>query len=222
MSRRIVLVAWVSFFIFALTKTSPVFAGSRDTQYWKTESLAWGFAKNWKMILEEEMYFQDDCSDLYYQHTDLGLIYSGRTKWLDLGFGYRHVLSENKSTWKREERPHISATLKHKWAGYDLSNRSRFECRIREDVEDSWRYRNNMTVKSPWKWTKQEVQPYFTDEFYVDLDKEELNENRMSCGFSFKITEHVGAEIYYMWRRIKSSNKWATHDVVGTRLKLTF
>lgn len=209
------------FFVLMLVRPGLVSAAT-DTQYWKTESLSWSVAKDWKLTLEEEMYFQDDASDFYYQHTDLGVVYSGLTKWLDLGLNYRHVLSESKSVWKREERPHFSATVKFKLGDYALGNRSRFEYRIREDADDFWRYRNNTTVKFPWKWTRHEIQPYFADEFFVDFDQEDINENRQSYGFSFKITKHVGAEIYYMWRRVKSSDKWATNNIIGTRLKLAF
>lgn len=209
-------------FLWMCARPCFVFASGRDTQYWKTESFSWGIAEDWKLTLENEMYFQDDASDFYYQHTDLGVVYSGLFKWLDLGLNYRHVLSKSKSDWNREERPHLNATIKWKWADCALSNRSRFEYRIREDTDDFWRYRNNTTLKFPWKWTRMEIQPYFVDEFFVDFDKEELNENRLSGGFSFKITEHVSAEVYHMWRRLKSGDAWLTYNIIGTRLKMAF
>ncbi|MFH0877741.1 MAG: DUF2490 domain-containing protein [Candidatus Omnitrophota bacterium] len=213
--------AGISILLFMCTRPCSVFA-ARDTQYWKTESFSWGFAEDWKLTLENEMYFQDDCSDFYYQHTDLGVVYSGLAKWLDLGLNYRHVLSESKSNWNREERPHMNATVKWKWLDSAFSNRSRFEYRIKEDADDFWRYRNNTTVRLPWKWTRRQIQPFLSDEFFVDFDKKELNENRLSGGVSLRISEHVSAEVYYTWRRLKSSDVWVTHNIIGTRLKLAF
>jgi hypothetical protein len=66
------------------------------------------------------------------------------------------------------------------------------------------------------------MQPYFADEMFADFLTEQINENRLYTGFSFTFTKNIGLDIFYMWRRIKSSGKWQTNDVLGTNLKLTF
>ncbi len=150
------------------------------------------------------------------------MIYSGLGDWLDLGLNFRHLRDRSSGSWKTEERLHLNATLKFKLKGYDISNRGRFEYRIREKADDFWRYRNKLSVKLPLKITVLEIQPYFADEIFADFDLKEMTENRLYTGFYFKITEFLNAEIFYMWRRIKSSGEWNTHDVLGTRLKFTF
>ena len=59
-----------------------------DFQYWGTGSISCKINKDWKLKLEEEFRFGDDASNFYYQHSDLGVIYSGLAKWIDIGINY--------------------------------------------------------------------------------------------------------------------------------------
>ena len=86
------------------------------------------------LVLEEEFRFGDDGGNFYYQHSDLGLIYSGISDWVDVGINYRHVFLEKDSDWKQENRPHLNATVKCKLLDFSLSNRGRLEYRNREDA----------------------------------------------------------------------------------------
>ncbi len=212
---------FIAFFIFLAG--TYAYAGSSDFQYRNINSVTWKVSKDWKLSLTEEVYFKDDASDFYYEHTELGILYSGFFKWLDVSLNFRHALTESPSNkWKKEEQPGFHATFKFKIKDYDFSDRNRFEYRIREDSDDFWRYRNMVTMRFPLKLTRYNIQPYLSDEFFVDFDKEELNENRAYAGLSFKLSKNWGADLYYLWRRVKSGDKWTTNNILGTRLKLEF
>lgn len=209
--------------VYFFGMSSYAYAKKADFQYWQTDSVSWKAAADWKLTWSEEHYFKDDAGDYYYQEQNIGVIYSGLAKWLDLGLDYKHVIQEiSPNKWKREERPHVNATLKFNLGGYSISDRNRFEYRIREDQTDYWRYRNLLTVKLPVKWTRQEIQPLVSDEIHVDLSHQEVNEIRLMPGFAFKITKNLNAEIVYMWRRVKSSGVWSTNNATWMRLKLEF
>lgn len=173
-------------------------------------------------MLEEEFRFGGDAKDFYYQHSDLGFIYSGFAQWLDLGANYRHIYEKNKGKWFLENQPHLNATLKWKFDEWSLSNRSRFEYRNRQGREDFWRYRDKFTVKIPFKFTKFEIHPYVADEFFYDFDVERVNKNRFFGGFESKLTKNIKADIYYLWESNEKNRNWNDAYVLVTKLTLQF
>ncbi len=197
-------------------------ADDGDFQYWDTEGISWKLGQDWKIELEEEMRLGDNGGNFYYEHLDLGLTYSGLAEWLDLGLNYRQVSEKKSGKWKEENRPHMNATLKWELWDFGFSNRSRFEYRNIEDADNSWRYRNKLTVKLPLKLTKFEIQPYVADEIFYDFDKETLNRNRLYTGFSFKLFKDLKSEIYYLWQSSEKDDKWSDINVLGTKFKMSF
>ncbi len=194
-----------------------------DYQYWNTESISWKLGKEWKAKLEEEFRFGDNASNFYYQHTDLGITYSGLAEWLSLGLNYRHVFEEKNSKWREENRPHLNAAFKWKLFNLPLSNRGRLEYRNREKAEDFWRYRNRFTVKLPFQLTKFQIQPYAADEIFYDFDQETLNRNRFYAGLEFKLWDNLKGDIFYVLERTENnSNKWFDYNILGTKLNFSF
>ena len=172
--------------------------------------------------MEEEFRFGDDADQFYYQHSDLGFTYSGFADWLNIGINYRHIFQEKNDKWVRERRPHLNITLKKKVHDWVLSCRGRFEYRDTQNSNDGWRYRDKFTVKTPFKFSRLEIQPYIADEIFVDFDEEELNQNRLYAGFSFKLLKNLKGEIYYFWQRSKKSDEWIDANILGTKLKFSF
>ena len=107
---------------------SPIAFAAEDSdfEYWNTESMSVKLNEDLKIKLEEEFRLQDNGGNLYYQHSDLGLSYSGLADWLDLGANYRQVFEKKNGEWKEENRPHLNATLKWKLFDCNMSNRARF------------------------------------------------------------------------------------------------
>jgi hypothetical protein len=193
-----------------------------DVQYWNTESISWKFTDDWKAKIEEEFRFGDDMQDFYYHHSDFGLSHSGLAEWLALGVHYRQVFEEKSGVWKQENRPHLNATIKFKLEGLDVSNRSRFEHRDREDADTDWRYRNKSSVTFPIKWTTFEIQPYIAHEIFIDFDAEDFTRNRLYAGLGLKLYKQLTGEIYYLWQSTKSNEDWIDYNILGTKLKVSF
>lgn len=192
-----------------------------DFQYWNTESVSFKIKDDWKFKIEEEFRFGDNVKRFYYQHSDFGITYSGLAKWLDVGVNYRLIFEEKSDKWNTEHRPHFHVTLKHNVEGFSFSDRSRFEYRIKQNSDDSWRYRNKFTIKLP-KFTDFQIRPYVADEIFIDFDHGEFNRNRAYAGIAFKIVKHLSADIFYLLQTSKKDNHWKNYHIIGSKLKLAF
>lgn len=210
------------FFLIFLLSFSCYGFDSGDFQYWNTGSVSWELKDNWKLILEEEFRFGDDAGEFYYQHSDLGLNYSGLATWLDIGVSYRHIFEKNASEWHEENQPSFNATLKWKSFDLDLASRAKFEYRNRELGEEYWRFSDKFTVKLPLKLTRLEIQPYIAEEVLVDFDAEDVNRNRLWAGFSMNLLKGLKAEIFYLWQASKKSGEWSNLNILGTKIKFFF
>ena len=208
--------------IVILIFSSRAFADTDgDFQYWNSESISWEVCRDWNMRLEEEFRFGDHATDFYYQHSDLGMGYSGLGYWLDLGINYRSIFKENDKNWNYENMAHYNATIKYKWQELSFSSRNRFENRFVEDEKNSWRYRNKFTVKLP-KITQFEIQPYIANEIFIDFKEEKLNRNRLYGGIFVKLYKDLKGEIFYLWQTSDKDDHWLDLNVIGSKLKLSF
>ena len=212
----------VSIGLFLLQLTGDIFAyDDGDWQYWNTESIEGNISDRWKIKLEEEFRFGDSAGEFYYQHSDLGLNYK-YSKWFKLGLNYRQIYGKKKGDWEEENRPHINGTVEWTWADFTFTDNNRLEYRVREDKDDYLRYRNKLTVKIPFKWTKFDIQPYVADEVFMDFDEGRFNRNRLYIGAGGKLTKHLKADVFYLWQSSKSGNRWVDYNVIGTKLKIVF
>ncbi len=192
-----------------------------DFQVWNTDTEEFKINKDAKMVVEEEFRWGGSAKDFYYQHYDLGFFYNLQ-KYLNVGAGYRHVLSKPKDKFLVENEPYVTATLLWDISGFKFDDRSRLEYNHFDYKDDTWTYRNKFTVKSPWKFTKLEIQPYVSDEIFILFDDgQRLNKNRATAGLGMDITRNLKGEIYYMLQSSKS-RKWTEANVLGTKLKLAF
>lgn len=203
-----------------------------DFQYWNTEGIEGKISDRWKAGIEAEFRFGDDGGEFFYQHTDLNVTYKV-CDWLDLGAAYRQVWelfsksvdAPGQEDWFTEYRPHLNATLKHVWEGWELSSRNRFELRNYDIAKDDvFRYRNRFSIKSPWKWTVLHINPYIADEIFIQ-ENEDFNRNRFYVGFGLDFGEyiaHLQGDIFYLWQASEKGDEWIDFHVLGTKLKLKF
>ncbi|OIO36602.1 MAG: hypothetical protein AUJ74_01875 [Candidatus Omnitrophica bacterium CG1_02_44_16] len=217
--KQISLVLLVSMFMLV----TKVYAyDDHDLQVWNTDTEEFKVSKDAKAVFEEEFRWGNNADDFYYHHYDAGFFYNLK-KYLNIGGGYRHVYELKKGESKLENEPYITATLLWGLKGFKFEDRSRLEYRHFDYQRDSWRYRNKVTLKLPWKFTKLEIQSYISDEILVGFSKiTELNQNRFSSGLSMNLTKNLKAEIYYILQSAKSSDKCVDTNVLGTKLKIVF
>lgn len=192
-----------------------------DFQIWHTQVQEKEINKEARVTLEEEFRFGDDANDFYYHHYDAGFVYS-LNKNLNLGMNYRQVYEKKKGKFKEENRPHINATLKWDLLGLKFEDRNRLQYRHFDYQGDIWQYRNKFSAKFPWKFTKMEIQPYFADEIFLDLQNKAFTRNRFYSGFAIGLNKNLKGEIYYLLQSGRSANKWVDTNVFGAKVKLIF
>jgi hypothetical protein len=206
--------------LFSIVKLYAYDSG--DFQVWNTETEEFEINQDAKIVFEQEFRWGGSAKEFYYQHYDVGFFYNLQ-KYLNVGGGYRQVLSKSQDKFLIENEPYITATLFWGLAGFKFDDRSRLEYNHFDYKDDTWRYRNKFTVKLPWKFTKFEIQPYLSDEIFILFDdSQRLNMNRFSAGLGMTITKHLKGEIYYMLQDTKNFGKWTDINVLGTKLKLSF
>lgn len=198
-----------------------------DFQFWNTESIKAPITEKVGAYVEGEFRFGDDASEFYYQHIHLEIPIEV-TKWLEVGPAYRQVWelftkSEDEAgqeDWFTEHRPNLNVTLKHKWEGWKLSSRSRFELRYFDiDKENVFRYRNKFTAQSPWKWTKWGINPFIADEIFID-DEDGFIRNRLQVGVGMNIIGNLDGALYYLWQTSEKDPDWIDFNIIGAQLKV--
>jgi len=192
-----------------------------DWQIWSDQKIEVGFDKNWKIWVEEEERFGDNVSTLFYTHTETG-IWGRLTDWLSAGVNYRHIFMKVKGKWKEEYMPNVYGTIGWDLLGLKFDDRNRFEYRIRKYAKGSLRYRNRLTITAPFKWTSLKIQPYVSDEIFIDSQRQRLDQNRFASGLRFRIVEHLDADVHYMWQAIENNDKWTLANIIGLKVQVEF
>lgn len=195
-----------------------------DFQVWNTDVEEIQLKKDLKLVFEQEFRWANNACEFYYQHYDAGLAYALNKTWT-VGGGYRQIYARTalNKPWRAESDPYLFFTYSGELAGFKFDDRSRFEYQYYSFQADTGRYRNKLTVKAPWKFTKLEIQPFVSEEFFIMLGGDQgLNQNRLSAGFAFSIIKNLKAELYYMLLSAKSADLWKDYNVLGTKIKLSF
>lgn len=218
MRKKIFLIIWLT-----LILTSQLYAyDDGDFQVWNTDVEEFKIGKNSKIAFEEEFRWADNANEFYYHHYDAGFFYNLKD-YLNIGGGYRHIFELKKGKFKVENEPYVTATLLWSLKGFKFEDRNRMEYRHFDYQADSWRYRNKITMKLPWKFTRIEIQPSLSDEIFIGFGgTNQFNQNRFSSGLGMNLAKNIKAEIYYMLQSTKSSGKWIGTNILGTKFKITF
>ncbi|MDD5617480.1 MAG: DUF2490 domain-containing protein [Candidatus Omnitrophica bacterium] len=192
-----------------------------DFQIWNTETQEVKLKNNAKIAFEEEFRWADNANDFYYHHYDASMSFQ-LNKNLSLGLGYRQIYEKKNGKFKEENQPNWLATISTDMWGCKLEDRSRLEYRHYDYQADFWQYRNKITVKLPWKFSKLEIQPYLSDEAFLNFNGAAFTKNRFFSGFGMNITKNIKIDLYYLLQNSKSKHKWSKVNAFGTKFKLSF
>lgn len=195
-----------------------------DFQVWNTNAEELQLKKDLKLTFEQEFRWGNNSSEFFYQHYDAGLTYALNQSW-SLGGGYRQIYTRSgrSQPWKTESDPYLFFTFFGELAGFKFDDRSRFEYQYYSFQADTGRYRNKLTVKAPWKFTKLEIQPFVSEELFLMIGGDSgFNQNRLSGGLACSLLKNLKAELYYMLLSSKSAGAWKDSNVLGTKVKFSF
>jgi hypothetical protein len=196
---------------------------SGDLEYWQTTGFGFDINKDFTFTAAEEFRAGRHNGNPYLHNIDLGLVYKGLAGGPDIGLNFKKEYEKDSTgKFRQENRPHVNITFKGKAFDFDTSNRVRLEYRNRENKEDLFRLRNQATVKFPFSFTKLNLQPYIAEEVFINLGENNINQNRLSAGFSSKLSKNVNVGVYYLWKTSKITGGWRDTNVIGTQFKFLF
>lgn len=192
-----------------------------DWNYWSSVSFEHKLDPKTRVIWNPVWRVRDDISETYHLATRQGVGHKVSDS-LDLAAHYFYIQEKNtKGQWVEEDRLELQPTLKWDYAGFNFSDRNRFEYRVVGD-DEKWRYRNLLKIAKPVEINGFSFSPYISNEIFYDLKKEELNQDRASVGFIKKINPHVTLDVYYMVRSDYAGGHWNTTNIAGTSFSISF
>ncbi len=217
-------------FIFSLTLILPtLFSGTcfgstnGNGEYWQTLGFDVDMNKDFKITFRQEVRFGKSGGDSYLHNYDLGLVYKSFGDWIDVGLNFKKEFEKDSSRkFRGENRPNLNIMLKGKLFDLDVSDRLRLEYRDLETKKDVWRFRNKTVLNLPFTLTELNLQPYIADEIFINLGQSSINQNRLSSGFSFKLSSNIKAGIYYLFKSSKQSTGWSDTNVIGSQIVFLF
>lgn len=192
-----------------------------DFQVWHTDFEEKRINDKLKISMEEEFRWGDNAGELCYQHYEPGLTYEVN-KHLDISLKYRQIYDKKGGKFKEENQPNLNVTLKWPFLYCSFDNRARLEYRHFDYQADSWMYRNKLTAKLPFKFTKFEIQPYIADEVFLNFYNTTFTRNRLYAGLGLNLTKNIKTEIYYLLQSTNSSHEWTGVNALGTSIKISF
>ena len=212
------LITWfTSFYAFA----SP--AKDEDFGIWSQNDIETKLSETIKMKAGEDLRFREHAGLSYYD-THAGVSWQV-VKNLALGAEYLQArqtrVKGKKDVWYWEERPRIYVTPQIKIKGFNFENRNLLEFRIKEEADNTLRYRNMTTITTPWKWTRFEFQPYASNELFFETDRNGLVEDRLYSGLRLHIWRGLGGSLYYLRQYSKNAAAvWKESNILGIALKV--
>jgi hypothetical protein len=215
-------------FFLAYLSTLIVFSAAfaydnHDFQVWNTDVEEFKLNKNSKLIFEQEFRWGDNASDFYYQHYDTGYQYIFN-KYVSLGGGFRYIKDKKADKFRDESEPYLAAYTYWDLFGFKFSDRTRIEYRYYDYQVNSWRFRNKLDMKFPWKFTRFEIQPLVADEIFFKFNGIDINENRLYAGLAFTLTKNLKGELTYLLKSNKNPTvcTWTDINVLSIKLKAAF
>ena len=174
-----------------------------------------------KFVLEQDQRVKDS---FYYEHTDISYFAKGTNHFTAFG-GYRFIV-EDKGEWKNHSRFHAGANIKVEGRGGKIVNRSRYEFTPGHELgnlgsSNGSRFRNRIKYYLPYRFTKYDIRPNISDEFFFDINKGfDYTRNRFAIGLGAKIGKFK-PELYY-FNEFKKKNGWSGVNVFGFLVKYEF
>jgi len=200
--------------------------GDGDWQYWNTESIKVNLKENVGVYVEEEFRFGDGISKFYYQHSQIQLNFK-INNWFTLAQAYRQIFelytkSGTDDDWFTEYRAMLNGTIKWKWRDFKFKDRVRVAYRMFDIKKDEvWRFRNKLTIQTPWKWTSLNINPWIAEEIFLE-EKKGIYRNRFYMGIKLKLMKHLEGDIFYFWQTTEKGNHWIDYNIFGTKIKVVF
>jgi hypothetical protein len=209
-----------------------------DSQIWLNAGASGSLGEPIKLSLGEQWRIGDDASELYYMQTELKATYKV-VNWLSLIAGYTEASSRvskpvydaagnetRDDYWSSEHRPFAGVSFSGSFSGWKVSDRIQAEYRMKDAVQDYFRYRNQVKVVAPWKWTALKIQPNAYYEAFLSKLPDDVEwpwvRQRISAGVSMSFTDVLKGNLYYLKQLDWTSSDWREYNIFGVSVSASF
>jgi hypothetical protein len=207
----------------ALSPAASVYAEDEgDFEYWAKASFVIPIDEQWDFVFAQKFSFDEDGRHLDNHQADFQFCYGGLADWLDIGIGYKQLFEKAGDDWQKERRPLFNVSVRGRFWGLAVSDRSRFEYRDEDDEDNVWRYRNKIMLCPLVTLTPRKIQPYVADEIFVSFDDEDFNQQRVIVGLYVPLRKQVRLELFYMWQIEEEARSWHDVNILGSYVRFAF
>ncbi len=195
-------------------------AGQRHFEVWNKNQVDFDVSKKTRIKVAEKVYYVAQISSLRLMYTEV-FVNRRIDNWLELGTGYRVTWYRNTANnWDAENRPMLSADLKHSIRNFKLTFYNRFEYRIFETPINHFRYRQAFKFQFP-KLADWGMRFYTSEETFVKLNGEGNHLSRIYGGLNAFSNKLLKVNMYYAFEMLKAEQKWNNADIIGVDLKFS-
>jgi len=216
LSKKFLLICLI--FLMAIYGKTGFCVDSPDAKVWLAQKLSHDFGSVITLKLDFNERFDDDVSRWEEFYIDTG-IDCKVSDWFVLAPRYRHVKARfNNPDEATENRIHINLIFKAKLEKLSMSLRSRMEHRLFKDDIVKHRFTEMLKMSYPvgLKVNDKDIQAYFSNELYYDLDKKKANNNEIHLGLEMWPYKGSSFQLYYGHEIKKKDGKWNFHtNILG-------
>lgn len=226
-----VLILLCSFRNYLESNTSNKLNANNDHGFWFEQNITGSLSKNWSFILHTEQHWGADYRQFYNHIYDLvlldditkllGIATDSMIKSFQVGGGYDLTDRIQKNTkgkfhWVLVRRSVIETHAMLLCRGWQVKQRLRgeYESFVRKHYINYALLRYRLIVNSPWKFTCWNVNPFFSNEFFIRKNTFNKNTQKGIVGglYSNRFRIGINADIiankfftslYWQWRLTK-------------------
>ena len=163
---------------------------------------------------------RDGFDDFFFGYVDANIGYKLNPSW-SFEAGYRHAYLELNSGWRQEYRPHVNLAFRRKLSQWSFRNRHRLEFRYFEgDADDHIRYRNESVWTSLKPYTRYQLTPYVSEEFFYEFTDNDLTVNWLTVGVSKPFAGNKKWKLGYRLQSQKFGGEWSNRHVLVTGISV--
>lgn len=216
---------WVLLYLLSPLTLFAEFFEDSDFQIWNTDAITIRLSPRSSFYGDIEFRYGDGSHTLFYKHIHLELNWI-LNRYFTLAPGFRFIWYRIDDKWLRENDPLLQLTLfLVNTRSIVISNRCWLQYRnLPKELGGKHRflYRNRLQALFPWRMGRSQINPYISDEFFVQKDWG-FFENRAIFGVLIPRSDRAYFDFYYMYLSVKNvENKWIQSNVLGAGVQFYF
>lgn len=197
---------------------------NNDHGFWNEQKVKVALGHQWFARLRTEQRWGNDYRQFWWHEYEIVFAYDPKElisacpesifKDFSFGAGINETTqiqanTENVRKWVWITRPILEAFLDLAWHDWRLEQRMRGEYYDynASHYKNYGLYRHRVNIYSPWKFTRFNINPFFSNEFFFRKNTAALAgglyENRLKVGVANDLYKTLTSELFWQWRYLK-------------------